>query len=39
MALRLPLLGMRTFVHNRLAVKIDGRRLTVTINRPLFGGR
>jgi hypothetical protein len=39
MAPRLPLLGMRTFVHNRLAVKIDGRRLTVTINRPLFGGR
>jgi hypothetical protein len=33
---RLPLLGLRALVHNRLAVKIDGRRMRVKISRPWF---
>jgi len=36
LAPRLPLLGLRTLVHNRLTTKIDGRRLLISISSPLF---
>lgn len=35
---RLPLLGLRALVRNRLRVLIDGRNLAVSINRGIFYG-